>query len=57
MADQEQNDAKRRAALARFRAMQQETTDPLAMGLVDEIISEIEACTTGMPSSSEKPRH
>ncbi len=33
----------RRAQLARYRAMEQETTDPLAAGLLHDIVSELEA--------------
>jgi hypothetical protein len=43
MADQDNNDAERRARVKQLRLMENETTDALALRLMRDIISELEA--------------
>ena len=50
MTDSE-NWKERRNQVARYRAMEQETTDPLAARLLRDIVLELEAELKGLPQS------
>jgi hypothetical protein len=56
MADQGHDDTERRTALKRFRMMREETTDPLAIRLMGDIISELEteAGTKSNPAANRR---
>jgi hypothetical protein len=56
MADQRHHEAERQAALKRFRMMREETTDPLAVRLMGDIISELEKEASTEPSPPTSPR-
>ena len=57
MADQKYTESERQAALTRFRVLRQERTDPLAAGMIDDIIHELETGLGVEPSPPEKPHH
>ena len=57
MADQKYKEAERQAALTRFRVLREETTDPLAAGMIDDIIHELETDEGVKPSAPEKPHN
>lgn len=48
------DDEEQKNEIMRFRLLERETTDPLAVRLVHEIVTELEAALTGALSSPPK---
>ena len=55
MADREMNEAERQARMKQLRQMENETTDALALRLMRDIISELEAVFYAGAPPSNKP--
>jgi len=55
MADREMNEAERQARMKQLRQMENETTDALALRLMRDIISELEAEIKAGAPPSNKP--